>query len=343
MRRLVILMLLAAMLLPLLAAPHTAQAQGSGGTVHVVQLGETLYSIARHYGVDATAIATANHLVNPNYIYAGQSLTIPGGSMPSYGHGGPPPPGGTYTVQLGDTLSSIAWRFGTTISALMAANNLPNANYIFAGQVLVIPGGSGPPPVEKPAYEPPMPGYYPPRHSYDCGYYYAVKPGDTLSGIAAWHGTTVYALAHANGLRYPYTIYAGQRLHIPCDGGTPRRPKPGKQPTPAPSLHPAACAREVQIVRPLQGESVNGVVQIIGTARIGNFQFYKVEYAMGHSPLDSAFHSIDDVHRTPVGDSVLTTWYVGNMPAGMYTVRLTAVDTSGQFPRPCNVHINVVH
>jgi hypothetical protein len=135
-------------------------------------------------------------------------------------------------------------------------------------------------------------------------------------------------------------------LHIPCDGGTPpQRPqpgKPGKQPTKTPSLSPAACAREVQIVRPLEGQNVSGAVQIIGSARINDFQFYKVEYAMGHSPLDSSFHSINEVHRTAVSDSVLTTWYVGNMPAGAYTLRLTAVDNSGQYPRPCNVHIHVV-
>jgi len=59
MRRLVILGLIFVMLLlPALARP--AAAQSGGGTVHVVQLGETLYGIAMHYGVSASAIAAAS-------------------------------------------------------------------------------------------------------------------------------------------------------------------------------------------------------------------------------------------------------------------------------------------
>ncbi len=49
---------------------------------------------------------------------------------------------GTYTVQIGDTLSGIAVRFGTSVYALQIANNIPNPNVIYAGQRLVIPGGS---------------------------------------------------------------------------------------------------------------------------------------------------------------------------------------------------------
>ncbi|MBU1880134.1 MAG: carboxypeptidase regulatory-like domain-containing protein, partial [Chloroflexi bacterium] len=45
--------------------------------------------------------------------------------------------------------------------------------------------------------------------------WYTVQYGDTLSGIAARYGTTVSALSQANGIYYPYTIYAGQRIYIP--------------------------------------------------------------------------------------------------------------------------------
>ena len=50
---------------------------GYTGTVHTVQWGETLYRIARNYGVYMWAIAHANNIANPNYIYAGQRLVIP--------------------------------------------------------------------------------------------------------------------------------------------------------------------------------------------------------------------------------------------------------------------------
>ena len=50
-----------------------------GGSYHKVRYGETLYSIGRRYGVNPYAIARANGLANPDYIYAGQSLRIPSG------------------------------------------------------------------------------------------------------------------------------------------------------------------------------------------------------------------------------------------------------------------------
>jgi len=50
-----------------------------------------------------------------------------------------PGPGGTYTVQRGDTIYSIARKLGKTPSAIINANNLVNANFIFPGQVLRIP------------------------------------------------------------------------------------------------------------------------------------------------------------------------------------------------------------
>ncbi|MCB0215719.1 MAG: LysM peptidoglycan-binding domain-containing protein [Chloroflexi bacterium] len=314
----------------------------NGYTTHVVAMGETLYSIARMYGVSPQAIAAENGLVNPNYIYAGQSLVIPG----SYGPGYNRPPaqqpgagGGLHRVMLGETLYSIAAQYGTTVSALLAANDLANPNYIYAGQQLRIPGGapSGP-------WQGPGSGSKP-----GCGGHHLVKPGETLSGIAWYYGTGVNALAQANSLRFPYIIYAGQSLHVPCGGGpwhdAPPPHKPGHPaPKPAPSkprLQPAACPREIQIVLPKMNEHISGTTQIIGTASIPDFQFYKVEYAMGSNPLDSAYASIGEVHRTAVTDSILATWYTGNMPAGSYSLRLTAVDNRGQALRPCDVRIHI--
>ena len=342
MKRLVLISLFAALLVCLivgLRVTGTAEASPAqqGYTVHVVQPGETLYSIAMRYGVSAAAIASANNIYNPDLIYAGQSLVIPGSYAPPAPPAPHPAPGGTYVVQLGDTLSAIAWKFGTTVSALMAANNITNPNWIYAGQVLVIPGAGSYPPSYPPNYPPSNPpGHQPPPHEPPaCGFTYTVCHGDTVSSIAARYHTTVQAVARANGLSYPYVIYPGQRLHIPC-GGVP----PTKPPTPG-KLSPAACAREVQIVQPLEGQHLTGVVQIVGSAKIADFQFYKLEYASGHTPLDTAFHSINDVYRTPAWDTVLGTWYVDNMPNGAYTLRLTAVDNRGQFPAPCNVHVYI--
>lgn len=95
---------------------------------------------------------------------------------------------GTYTVQSGDSLSAIAARFGTTVSALQSANNIRNANLIYPGQVLKIGG------------QPTIMSVY------------TVRYGDNLSTIASRLGTTVSHLQSVNGIRNANLIYAGQTL-----------------------------------------------------------------------------------------------------------------------------------
>lgn len=116
--------------------PEPAPPTEGGPTVHIVQPGETLFSIAQQYGTTVNAIAQANQITNPWFIYVGQELIIPSGG----GDMGPPAgPGTTYVVQPGDTLYSIAVQYGTTVEALTVANNLSSPNFIYVGQRLVIP------------------------------------------------------------------------------------------------------------------------------------------------------------------------------------------------------------
>lgn len=322
-------------------AAHPVSANNGGRSVHTVALGETLYSIARRYGVSAEDIAAANGVVNLDYIYAGQQLVIPGGG-PSWDPAPAPHAGGarSHLVSLGETLYGIAWQYGVSVSAIMAANGISNPDYIYAGQQLAIPGGWAPEPDHGGGWVDPGPG---------CGHRYQVKPGETLSGIAWHHGLGIEAIARANGIGFPFMIYAGQALYIPCGNGDwghdrdDRGPKPrprGPHPKPE-TLHPAACPREIQIVNPRQNEHLAGTVNVVGTASIANFQFYKLEVAMGATPLDGNFFSVGEEVGHPVSDSSLGSWYVGNLPAGTYTLRLTAVDNRGQFPRPCNVTVHV--
>ena len=127
--------LIAAVVIAVVALSFAAPAFASGGTVHVVGWGETLYSIGLWYGVSPWAIARANGLANPNYIQYGQRLTIPTGYCPGPG----PVYGGWYRVRYGDTLYSIAWRHGVNVWTLARVNGIYNLNYIYAGQVLRIP------------------------------------------------------------------------------------------------------------------------------------------------------------------------------------------------------------
>ncbi len=192
-RKGMLLGVLALLLLSLVARPAHAQ-----GPLHVVQPGETLSSIAARYGTTPQAIAQANGLRNPNLIYVGQRLSIPGGGGSTAGTGS------TYTVRPGDTLSAIAARHGTTVRALVAANGLANPNILYAGQRLILPGGSGSSGGGGQA---------------GGGTLYTVQRGDTLAAIAYRYGTTVWAIANANGLANPNTIYPGQRLRIPAGSG----------------------------------------------------------------------------------------------------------------------------
>jgi LysM repeat protein len=112
--------------------------------IHIVQPGENLFRIALRYDTTVERLAEANHIINPWFIYVGQELAIPSaGNFPPPPHDGMPPhdgaPGGTYVVQPGDTLYSIAVRFGTTVQALVVANNLPSPNMIYVGQILDVP------------------------------------------------------------------------------------------------------------------------------------------------------------------------------------------------------------
>jgi LysM repeat protein len=95
---------------------------------YIVQRGDTLDSIAAHFGISAGELVEANQLANPSLIEIGQHLTIPDQFMPD-----------VYTVQSGDTLSGIAAQFGTTVGVLAQANHIANVNFITVGENLVVP------------------------------------------------------------------------------------------------------------------------------------------------------------------------------------------------------------
>jgi LysM repeat protein len=223
------LALIGALLLALFALSVTLAA-AQGQTIHVVQRGETLYTIALRYNSTITAIAQANAISNPNIIYVGQQLVIPTSQQPPAPPptGVPPttPPGGQtiHTVVRGEYLATIARRYGVSVTAIIQANNLANPNLIFAGQRLIIPlGGTTPPPTGVPPTG--VPPTAPPT-----GGTYTVQRGDTLNSIARRFGTTVQAIAQANGIANPNLIYPGQVLQIPGATGPAPTPPPGGPP-----------------------------------------------------------------------------------------------------------------
>ena len=156
----------------------------SGAVTYTVQRNDNLTEIAARFGTTVAELVRLNNIADPNLIYPGQVLVI-------RESGGSTPPSGTttYTVQRGDTLSEIAERFGTTVSALVLANNIADRDLIYPGQVLIIPAGG-------------------------CVDNYIVQRGDTLSEIAERFGTTVARLASLNNIRNTDRIYVGQVLSL---------------------------------------------------------------------------------------------------------------------------------
>jgi LysM repeat protein len=135
----------ALLLLLLVAMPNSAEASGDmgwgnpypygvGGMGYVVQKGDTLTSIALQYGVTVGALMQANMITNPNVIYVGQRLIIPG----SAGMGGMCP-GTVYVVKQGETLSQIAYYYGYNYWNLAYYNGIANPNYVQAGQSICLP------------------------------------------------------------------------------------------------------------------------------------------------------------------------------------------------------------
>lgn len=98
-----------------------------------------------------------------------------------------------YQVVAGDTLSSIANRFNTTVDELVSINNISNPNLIIVGQILKLKGNNSPSAGNST---------------------YIVQAGDTLSGIAQKYGTTYQELARINNIVNPNLIQIGQVIKI---------------------------------------------------------------------------------------------------------------------------------
>jgi LysM repeat protein len=114
-----------------------------------------------------------------------------------------------HTVQYGETLTSIAHKYGVSVYSIAQANGLYNLNLIYAGQVLLIPVRATTP------------------LSSACVEVHVVRRGQNLTTIAVRYGVSVYAIVRANNIRNPNLIYVNQRLRIPCT--------PTSAATPAPS------------------------------------------------------------------------------------------------------------
>ena len=171
----------------------------SGNVTYTVQKGDSLWSIASRYGISVNELRQANNLTSDT-LSIGQVLIIPGVGSGNEGNDNITGPSTTYTVVKGDSLWSIANRFGVTVQALRDANNL-TSDVLSVGQVLTIPGVSG----EEDNGE---------DEDNGAVFYYTVERGDSLWSIARRFGVTVQEIRDANDLTSD-TLSVGQSLIIP--------------------------------------------------------------------------------------------------------------------------------
>lgn len=149
----------------------------------------------------------------------------------------PPAPAPTaqeYSIQKGDTFSTIAPKFHISVKALQAANPTVNPSKLQIGQKITIPAPTS-------ATPPPAPGGTAPAA--ETGErIYVVKAGDSLTKIAKEQGTTITALRKANKLTSD-RIKVGDKLKIPVSAAPPPAtavpsPVPAPVPAPAPGVPP---------------------------------------------------------------------------------------------------------
>lgn len=203
-----------------------------GTLLHTVRRGEIVADLAVLYGSSVEAIIQANGLNENALIYVGQGLIIPVrlpppatstptstplvivvtatpvpvGDAPS---GGANDQGeGVYVVRPGDTLSGIATRLNTTVTALAQLNGIANVNRIAVGQRLLIPGTGGPVQAQPDPAQPtatPLPSVR----------VHQVRPGDSLYRLALTYNVSLAQLIDVNYILNPNLIYVGQLLIIP--------------------------------------------------------------------------------------------------------------------------------
>ena len=150
--------------------------------LYTVKRGDTLYSIAREYNTTVNELKNLNGLTSNN-LSIGQTLKVPTIEIPEEIEQD------EYIVKQGDTLSSIASRFNTTVNDLITYNNLPTT-ILSVGQILRIPGNP------------------------TSDLIYVVQPGDTLYKIANNYGVSVDSIKELNNLTNN-TLSIGQNLYIP--------------------------------------------------------------------------------------------------------------------------------
>ena len=197
MRRIIVTALTLAALLPL---PSWAASV-------TVKPGDTLSQIAARHNVSLKALMRLNGITNSDHVVAGSTLKLPGSSSSNTNSGS-----GRHKVTSGETLSSIAARYKVRQQDLIALNNLRDANNIYIGQTLKLPGSAS-------------------NGIRASASRHKVTRGETLGTIAVRYKVRQQDLIALNNLRDANHVELGQTLKLP-QGAVIPKPKPTAKPKP---------------------------------------------------------------------------------------------------------------
>ena len=242
-----------------------ATPDADGKIFHVVQAGQSFWSIAIAYKITIKDLKAWNNLSDASTLKIGEKLFIPGSNTAGYAT--PTQPGGVqlstpdregrviHVVQAYQTLSTIASAYGTTVDRLLALNGLQVDWPLSIGQKLLV----------QPSNLTPTPSLHPLQRltpASDGRYYHTVKSGETLGWIASHYGISLSDLMAWNGLSAASIIRPDQKLLLqvtPPATNTPTPPPPTETltatssppaftpspafltPTPVPAKIPAAA------------------------------------------------------------------------------------------------------
>ncbi|MDP6868916.1 MAG: LysM peptidoglycan-binding domain-containing protein, partial [Acidimicrobiales bacterium] len=177
------------MVFALLGVSLTVVPPASADVTVIVEAGDSLSELAAEHGTSVSALMAANGITDPDRLYMGQELVVPGDGVTMT------LPPLVVVVQSGDSLSGIATYHGVTVDALVSANGITDPDSVYVGQELLVPGASGAARAKGPTVV-------------------VVRSGDSLSEIAAAYGVTVSALMRENSITDPDRLQVGQRLTI---------------------------------------------------------------------------------------------------------------------------------
>lgn len=206
-------------------ATQTTSASAKTAT-YTVQAGDSLTSVARKYQTSVSDLAALNGLSVNDGLITNQKLKVPANvtpvktTTPSKPNQNQPV---KYTIQSGDSLTSVANKYGISIDELAAANNLSTDAGLIRGKTLTIPeaGSTKAKAVQPTANKAAKPTQHPNSQAttqtkkFKATENYTVQAGDSLHGLANKYGVSVSDLAAANGLSSNTQLKRGQTIKVP--------------------------------------------------------------------------------------------------------------------------------